>query len=127
MSIRSLPSLALAIALLGLGCASPNTPPTPPTQPTPSPGNGQFCGGIAAMRCPNELSCEDDPRDDCDPGKGGADCGGICVTPGQNACDAFSRRYVSREPEMCARIRFTCEEGNAPFHDGCGCGCQPES
>jgi hypothetical protein len=23
--------------------------------------------------------CVDDPRDDCDPGYGGSDCGGVCV------------------------------------------------
>ncbi|HVH41092.1 MAG TPA: hypothetical protein VM925_02080 [Labilithrix sp.] len=42
----------------------------------------QFCGGIAAFQCtdPNEQ-CIDDPTDDCDPNKGGADCGGICVPP----------------------------------------------
>lgn len=39
----------------------------------------QFCGGIAAFQCsdPNE-ECVDDPSDNCDPAKGGADCGGIC-------------------------------------------------
>lgn len=37
------------------------------------------CGGIAGFGCPTGLVCVDDPRDYCDPGHGGADCGGICV------------------------------------------------
>jgi hypothetical protein len=38
-----------------------------------------FCGGIAGMPCPAGLTCVDDPSDTCDPTRGGADCGGICV------------------------------------------------
>jgi hypothetical protein len=40
---------------------------------------GEFCGGIAGFPCPTGQTCIDDPRDDCDPESGGADCGGICV------------------------------------------------
>jgi hypothetical protein len=38
------------------------------------------CGGIAAIRCtePAWPRCADDPRDNCDPVRGGADCPGIC-------------------------------------------------
>lgn len=39
----------------------------------------QMCGGIAGFRCPEGMKCVDDPTDDCDPNKGGADCAGICV------------------------------------------------
>lgn len=38
-----------------------------------------FCGGIAGIPCPDGQACIDDPSDDCDPKRGGADCGGICV------------------------------------------------
>ncbi|MCK5831404.1 MAG: hypothetical protein KAH20_14000 [Methylococcales bacterium] len=38
-----------------------------------------ICGGIAGLICPNALICIDDPRDNCDPKKGGADCIGTCV------------------------------------------------
>lgn len=38
-----------------------------------------FCGGIAGFPCPEDSECIDDPGDDCDPNKGGADCAGICV------------------------------------------------
>jgi hypothetical protein len=38
------------------------------------------CGGIAGIACTNAAypTCSDDPRDSCDPSKGGADCPGIC-------------------------------------------------
>ncbi|PKS11115.1 hypothetical protein jhhlp_002876 [Lomentospora prolificans] len=39
----------------------------------------EFCGGIAGFSCPEGKKCFDDPRDDCDPLNGGADCGGICI------------------------------------------------
>ena len=40
------------------------------------------CGGIANVPCQAKSQvCVDDPRDDCVPGKGGADCAGICVEP----------------------------------------------
>ncbi|KAK0614596.1 hypothetical protein B0T14DRAFT_437454 [Immersiella caudata] len=40
----------------------------------------EFCGGFAGFACKDEGKiCVDDPRDDCDPLNGGADCGGICV------------------------------------------------
>lgn len=38
----------------------------------------QMCGGIANIQCPEGQTCVDDPKDDCDPKKGGADCSGIC-------------------------------------------------
>jgi hypothetical protein len=39
-----------------------------------------MCGGLAVMSCKNKTDkCVDDPRDDCDPEKGGADCSGVCI------------------------------------------------
>lgn len=38
----------------------------------------QACGGIAGIQCPHGATCVDDPNDDCDPKRGGADCPGIC-------------------------------------------------
>ncbi|TPX12482.1 uncharacterized protein E0L32_006894 [Thyridium curvatum] len=38
-----------------------------------------FCGGFAGIQCKGGKKCVDDPRDDCDPKHGGADCGGICI------------------------------------------------
>jgi hypothetical protein len=40
---------------------------------------GAFCGGVAAIPCPEGQTCVDDPSDDCDPKAGGADCGGVCT------------------------------------------------
>jgi hypothetical protein len=40
-----------------------------------------FCGGFGAIPCPTGAVCVDDPRDGCDPMSGGADCGGLCVSP----------------------------------------------
>ncbi|KAK2028647.1 hypothetical protein LX32DRAFT_639837 [Colletotrichum zoysiae] len=37
------------------------------------------CGGFAGIPCPDGKFCADDPRDDCNPMKGGADCMGICL------------------------------------------------
>ena len=41
-------------------------------------GEQQACGGIAGIRCPEGKTCVDDPSDDCNPKRGGADCPGIC-------------------------------------------------
>lgn len=39
----------------------------------------QMCGGIAELQCPKGQLCVDDPADNCDPTKGGADCSGLCT------------------------------------------------
>ncbi|ORY19669.1 hypothetical protein BCR34DRAFT_595137 [Clohesyomyces aquaticus] len=39
----------------------------------------KMCGGFAGFACPEGQTCVDDARDDCDPLKGGADCGGLCI------------------------------------------------
>ncbi|KAF2274606.1 uncharacterized protein EI97DRAFT_435138 [Westerdykella ornata] len=42
----------------------------------------KMCGGFAGLPCNDGRKvCMDDPRDGCDPQKGGADCGGVCVFP----------------------------------------------
>lgn len=42
-----------------------------------------MCGGFAGFECEVEGQvCEDDPRDGCEPLRGGADCAGLCVWPG---------------------------------------------
>ncbi|KAF2022156.1 hypothetical protein BU24DRAFT_384656 [Aaosphaeria arxii CBS 175.79] len=40
----------------------------------------RMCGGFAGFACGTKGQvCVDDPRDDCDPKRGGADCGGLCM------------------------------------------------
>ena len=66
------------------------------------------CGG-------NENNFE--TLEDCEKTCGSLDC----------LEDELSIRYVSRDPEQCKTIRFTCEqdpEGWVFFSDGCGCGCR---
>lgn len=47
----------------------------------------QSCGGFTGTACSDDtLICIDDPSDDCDPAKGGADCIGICVS----SCGGFT-------------------------------------
>ena len=46
-------------------------------------GGRQACGGLQGLVCPSPRQvCVDDPRDNCDPKTGGADCIGICRGPG---------------------------------------------
>ena len=45
--------------------------------------SGIPCGGITGALCPEGQICIDDPRDNCDPKKGGTDCAGICRGKGK--------------------------------------------
>jgi hypothetical protein len=66
-----------------------------------------FCGGFGNLPCPGELTCIDDPYDDCDPNGGGADCGGVCVLG--PACDPTL---------MCTQV-ISCI-GGKQYPTGCG-------
>jgi len=46
------------------------------------------CGGIAGLPCAAGQTCVDIPNDDCDPAKGGADCGGMCQPNAPKQCAA---------------------------------------
>ncbi len=77
---RSVLLLALA-AMVVFGAAAFLTS-VPPAEAAGGGPGGQPCGGFAGLECPNPKQiCVDDPRDDCDPKKGGADCIGICRGP----------------------------------------------
>ena len=58
------------------------------------------CGGFLGLACedPNQ-ECVDDPNDDCDPNQGGADCGGVCITPA--ACGGFGGIACEGKGEVC--------------------------
>jgi hypothetical protein len=112
MSIR-----LLALGLLCLGAAG-------------QPKGGQFCGGLAAIRCPEGLTCVDDPNDYCGPIAGGRDCGGICVDPDKSTKPQCEEEqdprlsYILRDPDECLAIDVRCPEGSTAFFNDCGCGCQ---
>lgn len=133
MSIKSRQWLAVVIAgsFLGVAQAAEQGGATAEQK---KPSTGAFCGGIAAIACPEGLTCVDNPQDTCDPNTGGADCGGICMStdakqkkPKKNRCDYSNptQHFVSKSPDECAAIHFLCEEGSRPFFSSCGCGCQP--
>jgi hypothetical protein len=87
----------------------------------------QFCGGIAGFPCPSGYTCVDNPHDNCDPRRGGADCGGICVRRGKpNQCNYNEPglHYVGTSAEECSLIKFVCAVGTTYFSNACGCGCQ---
>jgi hypothetical protein len=122
--------LVVGASLFGLAC-SPTTVAEAQQAPELQEGQpeGAFCGGIAGFPCAEGLVCVDDPKDDCDPDQGGADCGGICRRERSNpSCTGREpgQKYISRDPNQCAAIRFFCAEGFSPFFNDCGCGCQKD-
>lgn len=113
---RVILSSAAALSLLVSGCAADVAPSSDELR-------RPACGGIAGLPCPDGRVCVDDPRDDCDPDNGGADCGGICV-PDRCDYDDPNRVYFARSPEECTWVRFQCQPGTERFADECGCGCE---
>lgn len=98
--------------------------------------SGPVCGGFLGTVCPGEGSCIDDPKDDCDPSAGGADCGGLCVCQDPHTCPA-GRRFDSR-PDVCACVpdgiilcptapcTFTdCAAGSRCVERDCKAVCEP--
>jgi hypothetical protein len=51
------------------------------------------------------------------------DASGARVCDGSCDYDDPTRRYVARDPALCATILFRCQPGEHPFFDACGCGC----
>ena len=60
------------------------------------------CGGIAGIPCAGFGKCVDDPTDQCDPERGGADCGGICSCIQNVACRVGTR--FNSDPKVCACV-----------------------
>lgn len=71
----------------------------------PPPEGGPFCGGIAGIPCPGAGECVDDPRDDCDPDLGGADCGGVCECNAIATC--LEGHTWDDSSEVCACVPAT--------------------
>lgn len=84
------------------------------------------CGGFAGIPCPGAGTCEDDPRDTCDPSAGGADCGGLCSCAAALPCSA-GERFDAR-PSVCACVPKrstpcgdnTCGAGEFCCNASCG-------
>ncbi len=129
MSIRVLALGLLCLGAVGQVACSTDAEGAQEGAGDGKPKGGQFCGGFAAIRCPEGLTCVDDPHDDCDPNAGGRDCGGICVEPDTDKrpkCDYEDpkRSYISGELDECTAIDFQCPEGSTAFFNDCGCGCE---
>jgi len=53
--------------------------------------------------------------------------GAVACTGNSCVCDPANephRSYIGT-PEQCQTIRYTCDDGQVPFQNNCGCGCEP--
>ena len=80
--------------------------------------NEQFCGGIAGIRCPAGQKCVDNPNDGCDPARGGADCGGICVPDTTVHCGGIAGRPCPSGQRCVDDPSDSCD----PARGGADCG-----
>ncbi|WP_327358290.1 hypothetical protein [Streptomyces sp. NBC_01304] len=71
-----------AVILAGVLGFAVLSPAAPAALAAPLPNDCPACGGFAGLTCPPGFVCMDDPRDECDPANGGADCMGVCVLEG---------------------------------------------
>jgi coxsackievirus/adenovirus receptor len=50
-----------------------------------------------------------------------------CSPPPPPECtQSINVNYISEDPEECSLIRIVCREGERPFLNDCGCGCEPD-
>jgi hypothetical protein len=133
---RSLSTLLAALALAcgpgerALSAQGPSVRPQPELIEL-DPAAGQACGGLSALECPRGFHCAADASDEC-VSREGLDCAGVCVRdletpppPVECASQDAARRYVEREPRLCAGLFFLCHPDETHFFDECGCGCGP--
>ncbi len=82
------------------------------------------CGGIAGLLCPRGYTCVDDPRDACNPAKGGFDCIGYCKKgappppPPPKMCGGFAGIRCPAGEICVDDPRDTCD----PKTGGADCG-----
>lgn len=107
------------------GKASPGKSNPGKSNPDKSPGGAVtdsdagspeiICAGFAGLKCPGLGRCGDDPSDDCDPEKGGADCAGICI------CDVKAKCHEGQtwnaDPDACRCEDAAPAEGDAGTED----------
>lgn len=68
------------------------------------------CGGFTGKKCPRtDQKCVDDPRDSCDPKKGGADCPGICIG---GSCGGFTGKECKAGQTCVDDPRDNCDPNN---------------
>jgi hypothetical protein len=72
----------------------------------------KMCGGIAAFPCDEGYVCVDNPDDSCDPERGGADCGGICVK--SVASSSSSTSVSSAKPAMSSSAPASRTSSSSP-------------
>ena len=110
-------------------CVKAPCPPVVTCVPNP---DRLFCGGLGAVACPGGGACVEDVTDDCDPAKGGRDCGGVCQCVQKVDCaktEVFDRSVkvcaCVPAPVMCGPVcDIYCEFGNVPDAQGCPtCAC----
>lgn len=85
----------------------------------PEPELGPFCGGIAGIPCEGAASCIDDPRDECDPEAGGADCGGVCACDSIGLCVEGFQWDASPEVCNCVPTSNPCAAVLCPVDTRC--------
>lgn len=90
--------------------------------PAPAPPK---CGGLAGLKCPKKTQvCVDNPRDGCNPKKGGRDCIGICVEKKSSplvaratkftSCGGFTGKTCPKAGQKCVDDpRDTCDPKHA--------------
>ena len=81
------------------------------------PPKGATCGGITGIPCPEGCICVDDPGDDCNPKRGGADCSGTCKRaptspPDQDCSGGAPESFVDGSFSNCDRTKEPGVEGN---------------
>lgn len=105
--------LALSLSALALAACSGVTPP---------PGGGDTATSTATDTATTTAATSATAATTTTP----APTGAPSQTPSGNpSCDKPERKYMSRDPQKCAVMRFFCENGHVAFHDDCGCGCEP--
>ncbi len=114
---NALLGLGLSLSAFVLSACSGVTPPPPgsgdTTSSTTSPATSE-----TTTSAPAEPSTTSAPATTTPPGD-------VKPPVGDKACDKPARKYVAKDTQKCAVIRYFCEAGYVAFHDDCGCGCEP--
>jgi hypothetical protein len=123
--MRPILSLVMLLALVVVGCATTGDDAEDSLSQearnvcysSDDCGNGKYCtteDGVCNSPCrPNQTCIQV--------------CTGTCKKDNrQSTCDYNNpeRTYYGTDADTCAVIRFACADGQVPFFDDCGCGCE---